>query len=92
MMLLTLVENAIKHGIDPLPGGGRIHISARRENGTLMVSVADTGQGLSTVAGIGVGLTNIRGRLVTLFGKRAKLQLEENAPAGVVATITIAQI
>ncbi len=91
MMLLTLVENAIKHGIDPLPDGGRIHISAIRQHDTLHVSVSDTGRGLSTSTGIGVGLTNIRERLATLFGKRAKLQLEENSPVGVVATISIGQ-
>lgn len=91
MMLLTLVENAIKHGIDPLPDGGRIHISANRQLDTIHVSVSDTGRGLSISTGIGVGLSNIRERLATLFGKRAKLQLEENSPAGVVAIISIVQ-
>ena len=91
MMLLTLIENAIKHGIDPLPAGGHIYIRAAREGDVLVVSVADNGHGLSTSTGIGVGLANIRERLATLFGKRAKLLLEENSPTGVVAKITIAQ-
>ncbi|MEI6738186.1 MAG: histidine kinase, partial [Pseudomonadota bacterium] len=91
MMLLTLIENAIKHGIDPLPQGGAINLAAKREGDTLEVSVSDTGGGLSTAAGIGVGLSNIRERLSTLYGKRANLRLEENSPTGVVATISISQ-
>ncbi len=92
MMLLTLIENAIKHGIDPLPQGGHIHISARCDADQLELSVADTGQGLSTSTGIGVGLTNIRERLATIFGKKAKLLIEENLPTGIVARILISRL
>lgn len=91
MMLLTLVENAIKHGLDPLPRGGVIQIEAKRVGNTLEVRVSDNGCGLTMAAGIGVGLTNIRERLATLYGKRAHLQLAENTPTGVVATISISQ-
>ncbi len=89
MMLLTLIENAIKHGLDPQPDGGQIAITAKLLDGKLDVSVADTGRGLSLAKSIGVGLTNIRERLATLYGKDAELQLAENTPSGVVATISI---
>ena len=92
MMLLTLVENAIKHGIDPLQQGGEIRVRAEVANdGVLDVSVADTGQGLSHSAGMGIGLQNIRERLLALYQKNAKLVLEENPPRGVVARIRIDQ-
>ena len=91
MMLLTLVENAIKHGIDPVQQGGEIQVQAVVEDGMLNVSVADSGQGLSPSAGVGIGLQNIRERLQALFGKTAKLILEENAPRGMVARIRIKQ-
>ncbi len=91
MMLLTLIENAIKHGIDPLPQGGHIHVGAKINGDQLELSVADNGQGLSTSAGIGVGLTNIRERLATIFGKKAKLLIEENSPTGIVARISISR-
>jgi sensor histidine kinase YesM len=90
MMLMTLVENAIKHGIDPLQQGGDIRIGASRDaEAALVVSVADTGQGLSNWSNAGIGLQNIRDRLHALFGRRAKLLLEENSPRGVVAKIRI---
>lgn len=90
MMLTTLVENSIKHGIDPLQQGGEIRVSATRTaDGLIDVSVADTGQGLSHSAGMGIGLQNIRERLLALYGKNAKLILEENQPRGVVARLQI---
>ncbi|NJR72384.1 MAG: histidine kinase [Gammaproteobacteria bacterium] len=91
MLLLTLVENAIKHGLDPAPDGGQIMITATLTDGNLAVSVADNGHGLSTAKSIGVGLTNIRERLATLYGRQAQLLLTENAPSGVIATISIQQ-
>lgn len=90
MMLMTLVENAIKHGLDPLQQGGTLRVAATREaDNTLVVSVSDDGQGLSNWSSGGIGLQNIRDRLHALFGRRAKLLLEENAPRGVVARIRI---
>jgi sensor histidine kinase YesM len=89
MMLLTLVENAIKHGIDPLQQGGEILVSGAVVHDRLEVSVSDNGQGLSHSAGMGVGLANIRERLQALYGKTAKLSLEENTPHGVVARLII---
>ena len=89
MMLISLVENAIKHGVDPCCDAGMITIRAREDAGRLKVSVADTGEGVKPKAGGGVGLTNIRERLKALYGSSAKLVLEENAPRGVVASIEV---
>jgi LytS/YehU family sensor histidine kinase len=88
MMLISLVENAIKHGIDPLASGGRIDVSAAVDGACVRVVVADTGAGLSEHAGMGIGLENIRERLATLYGDDAKLDLHENQPSGLVATLT----
>ncbi len=90
MMLMTLVENAIKHGIDPMQQGGEIRVGASRDGAdALMVSVADNGQGLASWSNTGIGLQNIRERLHALFGRQAKLLLEENSPRGVIAKIRI---
>jgi len=89
MMLISLVENAIKHGVDPCCDCGSITIRAREEEGRLRVSVADTGEGVSPKKGGGVGLSNIRERLKTLYGAGAMLVLEENAPRGIVASIEV---
>jgi hypothetical protein len=97
MMLLSLVENAIKHGLEPVREGGRVDIEAREENGTLKLAVKDTGGGFGAAdgkegageGGTGVGLANIRARLKTLYSDGATLTLGENPPHGVVATIGI---
>ena len=91
MMLITLVENAIKHGLDPCCDAGTVALSAELKDGKLVVRVADTGQGFQPKKGGGVGLANIRERLSTLYGKAAKLTLEENQPRGVVSTIELPQ-
>ena len=89
MMLLTLVENAIKHGLNPSPDGGAIDVGAKLDRGDLVVTVADTGVGFGAAAtgGAGIGLANTRARLAAIFGPRADLSLAANAPSGVVATI-----
>ncbi len=89
MMLISLVENAVKHGIDPLPEGGRIRVTAIGTPIGMRVSVIDTGAGLSEHMGIGIGLGNIRERLATLHGHAARLDLTENAPHGVSASIEV---
>jgi signal transduction histidine kinase len=91
MMLLTLVENAYKHGLMPLPLGGSIFISARRLGEFLHVEVADTGRGFNdqTTGGTGVGLANIRARLKTSFGDRASLELKLRDPHGISAVLII---
>ncbi len=91
MMLLTLAENAIKHGLAPSPDAGRIDIRARHEGGALVVTVADTGVGFggAKTGGTGIGLANTRARLVALYGPDAALDLAANEPRGVVASIRV---
>lgn len=89
LMLLTLVENAIKHGLAPSRDGGRIDIRARIDGNLLRVDVADTGIGFTRATGTGTGLANIRARLHALFGDAARLSLAQNAPHGIVATIAL---
>jgi signal transduction histidine kinase len=89
LMLLTLVENAVKHGLSPLPEGGRIDVHASSENGRLRIQVADTGQGFAKTGGGGTGLANIRARLVSQFGASAKFSLALGSPRGVVATLAL---
>jgi sensor histidine kinase YesM len=91
-MLITLVENAIKHGIEPAPDGGRISVAVTRggdAGARLIVTVADTGAGLSSHPGQGIGLANIRERLALLYGGDAELTLEENVPRGFVARLQL---
>ncbi|HEV8095120.1 MAG TPA: histidine kinase [Burkholderiales bacterium] len=89
MMLATLVENAIKHGIAPLTEGGSIVVTGARRGDSLLLGVADTGRGFDATSGSGVGLANIRGRLAALYGGAATLRLEANEPRGVVATVVL---
>ncbi|MCX7169117.1 MAG: histidine kinase [Proteobacteria bacterium] len=92
LMLPSLVENAIKHGLEPQREGGRIDIVAGVAGGRLSVSVRDTGRGFkqdAEVLGGGVGLANLRARLAALYGGVASFSIEANQPKGVVATIAI---
>ena len=89
LMLPTLVENAIKHGLEPQREGGKVMIRAEERNGVLRMSVEDTGRGFAESLGSGVGLANIRERLSGLFGEKGKLTLEANKPKGVVAAIEV---
>ena len=95
MMLQTLVENAIKHGLEPRTGGGTVWIRARRDGDSVAVTVADDGNGLGGniagkgSSGSGIGLKNVRERLQLRYGERASLAVVANFPAGVAATITV---
>lgn len=90
MMLQTLVENAIKHGLEPRTGGGTVWIRARRSDGEVAITVADDGDGFSTKSsGTGIGLKNVRERLRLVFGGTASLAVVANFPAGVAATLTV---
>jgi sensor histidine kinase YesM len=93
-LLQPLVENAVKHGLEPRIEGGSIAIAARDVNGRLELTVTDTGSGFaSTSAPIGgstqLGLALLKRRLAALFGDAASLTLVENAPHGVRATLTM---
>jgi signal transduction histidine kinase len=91
MMLQSLVENAIKHGLEPKAEGGSLTISADVANGNLRVTVADTGLGFAAAArpGTGVGLANVRERLAALYGGRARISIEANTPTGTIATVEV---
>jgi hypothetical protein len=89
MMLATLVENSIIHGIGPLPEGGVISIRAYAEAQQLCIEVADTGRGLRDAWGPGVGLANIGARLHSQFGEQACVTLANANDRGVVAKIEL---
>jgi signal transduction histidine kinase len=89
MMLLTLVENAIKHGLAPLPEGGFIRVGATVEHDELRLQVSDSGRGFAQTSGAGTGIANIRARLDALHGRAARLDLGLNQPRGVTATLTL---
>ena len=92
-LVMTLVENAVKHGIEPAPHGGRIDVVATVSAGKLVVTVADTGMGLNANVprehGSGMGLSNIAQRLHAIYGDAATVRLEQNSPTGCVATLTM---
>jgi signal transduction histidine kinase len=88
MILLTLVENAIKHGIEPALRGGEITVSAEEEGARLRLRVQDSGVGLPAEPGEGTGLDNVRRRLQLAYGEAAGLALR-NADPGVIAEITL---
>jgi len=90
MALQTLVENAIKHGLEPKPGGGTIWIIARRFEDHVTVTVADDGLGFGQgTSGTGIGLKNLRERLRLTCGEQAGVAVVANFPSGVAATMTL---
>jgi signal transduction histidine kinase len=90
MMLQTLVENAVKHGLEPELAGGTVWIIAREVDGKVAVSVADDGRGFSTEGGgTAIGLNNVRERLRLAYGDAASFSIVSNFPKGVAATITV---
>jgi len=89
MMLQTLVENAIKHGLEPKAEGGRLEIGAQIVDGQLSVHVLDTGIGFMPKSEIGVGLANIRERLKVLYNGRAELIISVPPEGGTLATINV---
>lgn len=92
MLLQPLVENAIKHGIEPKRSGGEVVLRAWRKGARLRVSVWDTGIGLrahDVSADSGVGLDNVRQRLAALYGNNAHLSLRSNAAGGVIVELDL---
>ena len=90
MLLITLVENAIKHGLEPA-GGGCIEVRGRRRRNLLEVAVLDDGAGFGATAssGTGVGLVNVRRQLAARYQNRGRLTLEGREPRGACATIAV---
>lgn len=89
LLLVSLVENAIKHGIEPKRGPGLVRIEASEEEGMLSLRVIDSGAGLAPGVGGGVGLANVREQLALRFGDRAALSLRSRPEGGVLAEIRI---
>jgi len=91
MMLQGLVENAIKHGLEPKPEGGTLAVRAEIVHGQLEVSVSDSGLGFGAgdTAGTGVGLANIRERLTLLYGGKASLKVAANPGGGTRVAISV---
>ena len=94
MMVQTLVENSIKHGLEPKAEGGHLAVKAEIRHGKLCVTVSDTGLGFAgaaggETAGTGVGLANIRERLSLLYGSKGTLTIANNPVGGTIVTITV---
>lgn len=89
LLLITLVENAVKHGIEPKRGPGLIVLKAVRDGSLLRVSVIDDGVGLAPGMGRGMGLANVRGQLAARFGAVARLELADREAGGFQATVVV---
>ncbi len=91
LLLQPLVENAIRHGLEPQVGGGRLDVSARQDGSDLVLDVLDTGTGpgASSTPGSGFGLAQVRERLATLYGPAARLSLEAAQPRGTRVSIRL---
>jgi sensor histidine kinase YesM len=96
MLLQPLVENAIKHGLEPKIEGGRIEVVASRQGQLLLLDVSDTGLGLTAGPqqqpashASHIGLSNIHERLQALYGAQASLTLKPKLPHGVIAQLQL---
>jgi hypothetical protein len=89
LLLQPLVENAIKHGLDPLPQGGRVEITATATNGRCVMCVVDNGAGWPAIHQEGFGLGLVRERLQAQWGARARLDLRPARNGGTEATVTL---
>ncbi|MBI3525103.1 MAG: histidine kinase [Betaproteobacteria bacterium] len=89
LLLQPLVENAIKHGLEPKADGGALTVRVRQEAATLLIEISDTGLGMTSSAAAGIGLSNIRERLRALYRQDAELRIEPNQPQGVKVVLRI---
>ncbi|QGZ43226.1 sensor histidine kinase [Pseudoduganella flava] len=89
MMLQILIENSIKHGLEPKIEGGRIDIRASVSGNVLQVDVQDDGVGFSSCAADGVGLANVRERLKLMYGSRAELLIETPPEGGCKSSVRV---
>lgn len=89
LLLQPLVENAIQHGLLPRAARGRLTVSARRDDGELVLEVRDDGMGMAELSEAGVGLSNVRARLAQLFGKRQTFTLAPGPDGGMTATVRL---
>jgi sensor histidine kinase YesM len=97
LIVITLVENAVQHGIDPKEHGGEVNVRASKQGDKIRIDVIDTGKGMSALlsksanngARDGFGLRNARERLATFWAGEAKMNLTPNPVGGTIASITI---
>lgn len=89
MLLQPLIENAIRHGLEPKVEGGSIILKAERSGERLRISVIDTGLGFGTKPSNGIGLKNVRERIEKLYGNAGGVSIEENQPSGTRVVLTI---
>jgi LytS/YehU family sensor histidine kinase len=89
LLLQPLVENSIRHGLEPQVEGGRIEVGARQQGGSLVLTVRDTGAGLDPAQAPGFGLTQVRERLVTAYGPGATLRARAPEGGGTLITLTL---
>ena len=89
MLLQPVVENAIRHGLEPKVEGGEVVVRAWRQDGDVRIEVRDTGVGFAPTTRGGLGLTNLRDRLRLLYGERAGLDIQEAVPSDTVVTVRI---
>ncbi len=89
MLLQPLIENAIKHGLEPKVEGGRVNLIAERAGEQLRISVIDTGMGFGSKPSNGIGLKNVRERVAKLYGNAGRVSIEENQPSGTRVVLTI---
>ncbi len=90
LLIQPLVENAVKHGLEPSIDGGEVTVAAERADGSIRIRVTDSGVGIrETAGGSGIGLDNVRRRLAIMYGEQASLLMEERASRGVIVTIEV---
>lgn len=88
MLLQPIIENAIRHGLEPKVEGGFVKVIARRSGTRLVISISDNGLGFKPGADAGIGLDNLRERLAVLYDGKAQLSIEDNQP-GTKVTISL---
>ena len=89
MLLQPVVENAIRHGLEPKVDGGSVRFSARRDGADVVIEISDSGVGFAPVTRGGVGLTNLRDRLRLIYGDRASLTVGENGGGGAAVAVRV---
>ena len=89
MLLQPVVENAIRHGLEPKVEGGSVRFSARRDGGDVVIEISDSGVGFAPTTRGGVGLTNLRDRLRLIYGDRASLTVGENGGGGAAVAVRV---
>ncbi|HEB63398.1 MAG TPA: hypothetical protein ENJ07_02840 [Gammaproteobacteria bacterium] len=87
LLIQPLVENSVRHGLEPEIGGGEISVEVKQKENTLIITVSDTGKGAENMQSDGIGLKNIRERLTSIFQNRAEIKIEPNSPKGLIVTL-----